>query len=568
MIDLFATTTIVRFEGEVNRMYKTGVMSEAALEPGVITQSILVSLAIDQGPKREAGRLFLQDGIELNKLKEIRIEFLNILNIDHLWMLENLVKLTLSHNVIERIENLDELVHLRELDLSFNRIKVMENLNNLKLEILLLFSNEIAVVQGMDNLSKLIILNIGKNKITGWEHVTYLRDFKALRSLNVCENPCAEIDGYTDYVFAFIPQLLYYQYRMIPESARQSAVEKHYRVISNLEENEAKKQAEVTLQREFEEKLKLLTMSYVEQLEEDYLFQQMFASDKGGKDLSTVTEEARDIFEKYRESFSGICNELCELGLQERDKREKEIALFEVAVDKGEEDMQNESRRIVDEVLERKMVIFANIKDAVEALVEAKGDVADEIAEQTKQLFNEFNDLLQNARNRLMSKELVLHNQLEKLNQVFATNMTDMINLFLEAARAIFSRLRNAEIEYNNSVNMAILRYLNDFEDNEDIPAHFTDLCGDEDILATTLTASQDIHLQIINNREQYMISRLNDWLKEYIDQLIANETKRSRQHILEISHFFGLLQEEFNSLSVPHQLDITDIELDDVAIL
>ncbi|EFN83810.1 Leucine-rich repeat-containing protein 48 [Harpegnathos saltator] len=460
-------------------------MSEAALEPGVITQSILVSLAIDQGPKREAGRLFLQDGIELNKLKEIRIEFLNILNIDHLWMLENLVKLTLSHNVIERIENLDELVHLRELDLSFNRIKVMENLNNLKLEILLLFSNEIAVVQGMDNLSKLIILNIGKNKITGWEHVTYLRDFKALRSLNVCENPCAEIDGYTDYVFAFIPQLLYYQYRMIPESARQSAVEKHYRVISNLEENEAKKQAEVTLQREFEEKLKLLTMSYVEQLEEDYLFQQMFASDKGGKDLSTVTEEARDIFEKYRESFSGICNELCELGLQERDKREKEIALFEVAVDKGEEDMQNESRRIVDEVLERKMVIFANIKDAVEALVEAKGDVADEIAEQTKQLFNEFNDLLQNARNRLMSKELVLHNQLE-----------------------------------------------------------------------------------IINNREQYMISRLNDWLKEYIDQLIANETKRSRQHILEISHFFGLLQEEFNSLSVPHQLDITDIELDDVAIL
>jgi len=43
----------------------------------VITQSMLVSLAIDQGPKKEGGRLFLQDGIELDKLKEIRIEFLS-----------------------------------------------------------------------------------------------------------------------------------------------------------------------------------------------------------------------------------------------------------------------------------------------------------------------------------------------------------------------------------------------------------------------------------------------------------------------------------------------------------
>lgn len=48
-----------------------------ATEPGVITRSMLVSLVIDQGPKKEAGRLFLQDGIELDKLEEIRIEFLS-----------------------------------------------------------------------------------------------------------------------------------------------------------------------------------------------------------------------------------------------------------------------------------------------------------------------------------------------------------------------------------------------------------------------------------------------------------------------------------------------------------
>lgn len=45
--------------------------------PGVITRDLLVSLVIDQGPKKEAGRLFLQDGIELDRVKEIRIQFLS-----------------------------------------------------------------------------------------------------------------------------------------------------------------------------------------------------------------------------------------------------------------------------------------------------------------------------------------------------------------------------------------------------------------------------------------------------------------------------------------------------------
>ena len=53
------------------------------------------------------------------------------------------------------------------------------------------------------------------------------------------------------------------------------------RRISNLKENEAKIQTELELQQEFENKTLLLFASYVEHLDEDYLFQQMFSSDKG-----------------------------------------------------------------------------------------------------------------------------------------------------------------------------------------------------------------------------------------------------------------------------------------------
>ncbi|XP_012058247.1 PREDICTED: leucine-rich repeat-containing protein 48-like [Atta cephalotes] len=548
-------------------MHKIDTISalREATEPGVITRSMLVSLAIDQGPKKEGGRLFIQDGIELDKLEEIRIEFLKILNIDHLWLLKSLVKLSLSHNVIQRIENLDELCHLKELNLSFNNIKIMENLNNLhQLEILLLYSNEISIVQNISDLKKLIILNIGKNKIDDWEHVVYLHDFKSLKSLNTCDNPCTKIDGYLDYLFAFMPQLTYCQYKMISENERQSAIDKHYRIISNLKENEAKIQTELELQQEFENKTLLLFASYVEHLDEDYLFQQIFSSDKvAGRTLSTINENTQNAFEEYKKSFVAMCHELCELGLQENDRRTEEIRLFETAVNEGKTNMQNEARRIVNKVLEKRTTIFANIKDEMEILVKKQEQEVESVIAKTRELFNEFNDLLSKTQNQLMSKEIILHEQIVDINEVFRMNITAMVNSFLETARENFSLLRNAEKEYNNIIEL-VLQSLSDFE-NE---AFLKDLCCDNDTLATILTASHETHLQVIDNREKHMINRLNNWLKEYINRLFADENKRNRQQIVEISHFFEYQHQQLNLISSPQQLGLAGIDLDDDDIL
>ncbi|XP_012521336.1 dynein regulatory complex subunit 3 isoform X2 [Monomorium pharaonis] len=522
-------------------MHKTDTIRalREAMEPGVITRSMLVSLAIDQGPKKEGGRLFLQDGIQLDKLEEIRIEFLKILNIDYLWILKNLVKLSLSHNIIEKIENLYELCHLKELDLSFNRIKIMENLNNLhQLEILLLYSNEISIVQGISNLKKLTILNIGKNKIDDWKHVVYLREFKLLKSLNMRDNPCTEMDGYLDYLFAFVPQLIYYQYRMISENERQSAIDKHYRIISSLEENEAKMQMELAMQREREDKITLLSASYVEFLDDDYLFQQMFSSDEAGRTLSTINENTQNAFEEYKKSFLAICYELYELGLRESDRRTEEIRLFEIAINESKENTQNKARRIVDEVLEKKVKIFTDIKNVMEALIEKQEEDAENTAAKARELFNEFNDLLSKAQNRLISIEVILHDQMEDINEVFRIDISDMVNSFLKDTQGYFSLLRNAEIEYNNIINGLIVHYLSGFGD------------------------------KVIDNREKHMISRLNNWLKDYIDQLIMNEDKRNRQQILEMSNFIEFQQQQLNLLSLPQHLDLADIDLHDDGIL
>lgn len=47
------------------------------VQPRVINQDMLINLIIEQGPKGEAGKLFYEDGIKLDEIKEIRIEFLS-----------------------------------------------------------------------------------------------------------------------------------------------------------------------------------------------------------------------------------------------------------------------------------------------------------------------------------------------------------------------------------------------------------------------------------------------------------------------------------------------------------
>jgi len=68
----------------------------------------------------------------------------------------------------------------------------------------------------------------------------------------------------------------------------------------------------------------------------------------------------------------------------------------------------------VDEVLEKKTKIFANIKNVMEVLIDEKQEEeAENAVTRAKELFDEFNDLLSKARNQLMSKEIILHDQME-----------------------------------------------------------------------------------------------------------------------------------------------------------
>ncbi|XP_078047695.1 dynein regulatory complex subunit 3 [Augochlora pura] len=534
------------------------------VQPRVINQDMLIKLIVEQGPKGEAGKLFFDDGINLKETEEIRIEFQNILKIDYLWVMPNLVKLKLSNNIIEKIENLEPLIHLKELDLSFNRINVMENLNCLpKLEILLLYNNQIEKIENIDNLCNLTIFSIGNNLITDWEHALYLRKFKNLRSLNMDANPCTKETGYFDYIFALIPQLLYYQYKMITNEERQNAVEKHYRLLNTLEDKEMKETEELEAQQEYEKRLAFLTFAYVEYLDDDYLFKKMFEDDEEGRGLSMVTEDTQNAYVEYEKSFIVLCQELCELGLQENEKRIDEINTFTIAVNNGKKSSQDQGRLIVNNIIKRKTEILPNVKNLLSQIGEDTSSIIlEEVTQKVQQFSDDFNDIITEGWSNLMSLEMELHEQIEDINEVFRINMSDMVETYLTAARGHISQLRNREAEYNDTINGLLLYYLSGLDDSK-IPSHIVNLCGDKDTLAFNLSNSHEKHLQVIDAREEMMVNRLKSWFEEYIQQLVVKENERNNQQILEISHFADTQRNELSSLQLLQQLhvNISDLE-------
>ncbi|XP_051877932.1 dynein regulatory complex subunit 3 [Pristis pectinata] len=212
----------------MSRPYKT-------IEPSVIDDKMLEVMVKKQGPSGRAGQIAQLEGIDFKDVDHLQLDYQNILKVDNLWQFTSLTKLQLDNNVIEKIEGLNTLVNLIWLDLSFNNIEMIEGLDELvKLEDLSLYSNRISKFENMDSLVNLQVFSIGKNHISDLESIIYLRRFKRLRTLNLAGNPVSEDERYSMYIPAFLPDLMYLDFRLIDKTTKEQALQIHYATVANL----------------------------------------------------------------------------------------------------------------------------------------------------------------------------------------------------------------------------------------------------------------------------------------------------------------------------------------------
>ncbi|KAK9877905.1 hypothetical protein WA026_020130 [Henosepilachna vigintioctopunctata] len=543
--------------------------------PGVINFELIEEILRKELLKHESGRMLLENGIPVEKIEEIWIEFRRILRIDHLWMFKNLKKLKLDNNCIEKIENLECLIHLNELDLSFNHISKIENLESFtQLEILSLFANMISVIENMDNLKKLKIFSIGRNRISSLENVAYLRKLPNLKSLNMAENICSSTENFRE------------EYLIMLESEEEEIVKRRQK---ETEEEEAKLHMEC----------------FVEFLNTRRLFESFFEDDSEGKAFLLIGDKVDELHNTYRDSILKNSKNIFDIGQEYYKIRQNEKKSYTSSIEVVIEQSQAESVAHMENFLKDLSELFDVIKSFGHHL-ERKNESVTFIEGDIKESNEIFEQMLNSIWKVLMKFEIRLNDQMLETNEIYEHFLTDSINAFIEDSQELFSNMRNSIAEYHDELQVIAEEFFskhhvdeetdkneleeeihipmnsedddmvaNDSKSNtklkdttigqetrvrwksmlillsDSVPAPLKPYIKDRETLMNSLGSSRDLHMLLVDNREDLLISRANDWLKDTVDTLISAEIIRNRDKVIEISMFLQKQREEWESLPV-----------------
>ncbi|XP_061513164.1 dynein regulatory complex subunit 3 [Anopheles gambiae] len=544
--------------GETNLSTDTSFNKE--LEPGVISNEMLTKAILEQGHKGEAGRLAQLNQLHLETVTVIRLEFQNILKIDHLWVMKNLEVLSLSFNKIDKIENLSHLPKLKELNLSFNFIEKMENLEKLEnLRILSLYGNRITRVENVDKLERLVILSVGRNNINTLDGLERLRFLKDLRSLNLAENPIAQDQDkpLRLYLATLLPHLKYYEYVLIRPAERDAGKDKFQRELIDILEHERIEIIERTkAAKERDDEIRL-SKSFVEHLNGHQLFESLFQGDPEGAALLSIGAEAVDLKNDYRNEAYSFTQNIYKMGLEQQEKRQAEIELYSRCIRDERKKAQLQGQIIIKNFLESYKSLYKLAKDIVGAL---KGRDLNSKAynAETEKLLDElnlcksgFNSLFEDTWHTLMGFEMQLFERTEEGNSTFENTIKEMTNEFIEMAQGQFVLLREAEINFSDALVDTVQQFVT-FKaasgQADQLPDALKESLDDKDVISNMAAGMRDQHMQQIDAREDKLITRSRNWVKELCDDLQNSEIKRNRAKVLEITYFLDQHRQSFMS--------------------
>lgn len=511
----------------MNRLYDT-------VEPTVIDEELLKTCIEEQGPPDEAGKIAKKEGIDFSEVKQLRLDFKNVLKIDNLWFFTNLVKLNLDNNIIEKIQHLDSLIHLEWLDLSFNNIEKIEGLDKLtKLKDLTLYNNQITMLENMDELTNLHVFSIGNNNLSQIDNIIYLRKFKQLKCLNVAGNPFSEKD-YKSYVIAHLPAITYLDFRLVSGQMREEAVSLYQDAIDVIEHNERDEQKKIEKEKARIQEDQQLREAFVDGLTGSSLFNDMFSEDADGPKLNMLTQ-MEEAYTHFKTKFCKICEELVKYGLKEHENREKEKALFMMAINKAKEADKQQGVKTINEFLSFKKRVITEL-----------GQISDPRVLETK--INELQEERNNVWDVLMGYELQLAEQLEEVGKDFERTMNDMTGTFTETVQNYFTQCRELENMHHEKLTETALLIMEKVVKNEleeELPEDLRMLFVDKDTITNGVNTSHDLHLLKIDNKEDDIVTRVGNTKESYNARLHEEEIRRNRSRVAEINHFLENVRDE-----------------------
>ncbi|KAG8433350.1 hypothetical protein GDO86_017579 [Hymenochirus boettgeri] len=495
------------------------------MEPNVIDDTMLKIAVEEQGPKEEAGRIAKLEGIDFKHVTSLRLDFKNILKIDNLWQFHSLTKLQLDNNIIETISGLETLVHLVWLgDKGLNKLTKLEDLS--------LYNNRITVIENMETLTNLQVLSLGNNNLTSLENLIYLRRFRQLRTLNLAGNPLSEDEQYKMFIAAHLPDLVYLDFRLLDDNIRDIAMVKYQYSIEDLTHNESQLKLKQEKEEQSQRELDSHKAAYVEYLNGPFLFESMFAEDADGTKLSSLS------------GCMEISQNIFEYGMKQHEKRESEVAVFYQCMQEAIGDNQEQSAKKIMEFAENNDEILNELSQISDQ------EILDSKTMQYSEDINQLMDLLMMLELQLVEQTEVIHTYSAAVSVV-----TIDVSLTSSLTMAQIRDLENHHHEKLLEISVNILEKVLKGEMDEEITDDLRMIFVDKDTVVNAVSASHDIHMLKIDNREDDLVTKINTWANNLIQKVQKEEFQRNRKRVTEISLYIDHLKEELDNLELHDQM-------------
>lgn len=248
-----------------------------------------------------------------------------------------------------------------------------------------------------------------------------------------------------------------------------------------------------------------MTQCFVENLDENQLFQRLFSNGKHKQMMESHEIEIEHIVEQYRLQVLKQTEKICELGKDNYNVRSHEISQYEESIAESRAATQAEDIELVENFREEKNDLIEQAQriyhELAQIVKDETADTAGKIAE-WEESHKKYETLVDNVWYSLMERETTIHERIEEIREYFSSNITEYVHQFMSNVKEPFAVIRIACEEYFKKLEDKI------------VASKVSD--GDLD---ETCAMDRTQQLAVIDRREDDLLSQAHKWLSMHLDK-------------------------------------------------
>ncbi|VDD76092.1 unnamed protein product [Mesocestoides corti] len=319
----------------------------------------------------------------------------------------------------------------------------------------------------------------------------------------MCNDPV-----YEEYIFAFLPQLKYLDYKNILPEWRMEAYEKYQIAVDQMQEQQLedeKKEAQEEEHRRFMERCR---DAFIDKVYADELFQIIFKRDHDGRKLCQRT---------YREKIVDACKQLFISGQEEYQKRLTEETTLRECIEHAKNDSKLRALEAIEAYKEKKNNILKKLDEIQQ----------DTYPELTEALLSSIRQHIHDLWNDLMGFEISLVDQLEDVINEFGRNLEEKISNFGETVQArhlvLFINPFFA-VAFNERLAELTLTYTERIAKTDGPQDESYAVYADRDFVVNALSNSRDTQVNVIDQTEEGILKSIQAWFNGLMEDLHEKE--------------------------------------------